>query len=120
MRRAGATTLWEYFPHSLVDRSHNHPMFGAVVACLYDYLCGIGQAPDSAGYQSIVIAPVTVQGLDRVSGCRTLPCGEVAVEYEKTAEGACFTVTVPAGANAVFVWDGQEHALTAGRNCFAV
>lgn len=118
MRRAGATTLWEYFPHSLVDRSHNHPMFGAVTACLYDYLCGIGQAPDSAGYQSIVIAPVAVQGLDRVEGRRTLPCGEVAVEYEKTAEGACFTVTVPAGANAVFVWDGQEHTLAAGRNRF--
>lgn len=114
MIRRGATTLWEYFPSSLCDRSHNHPMFGAVVACFYDFLLGIGQTEESAGYRDLVISPVTVPQISRLSGARELPCGRVAVAYERGEDGTDFTLTLPEGASAVFRYAGECIPLTGG------
>ncbi|MBQ8696478.1 MAG: hypothetical protein IJ519_02055, partial [Clostridia bacterium] len=50
LKDLGATTIWEYWPGSLTDRSHNHPMFGAVAAYLYEYLLGIRAKDGSPGY----------------------------------------------------------------------
>ena len=111
MRRRGATTLWEYWPGSLGDRSHNHPMFGAVTGCLYDYLVGIRQTEDSAGYEQLVIAPVIVPQLRRLSGSRLLPQGEVGVSYEKADGQLSLTVTLPVGVTATLRILGEEYEL---------
>ena len=44
MRRLDGTTIWEYWPQKDAGRSYNHPMFGAVVAHLFDYLLGRDEA----------------------------------------------------------------------------
>ena len=111
MRRRGATTLWEYWPGSLRDRSHNHPMFGAVTGCLYDYLVGIRQTEDSAGYEQLVIAPVIAPQLRRLSGSRLLPQGEVGVSYEKADGQLSLTVTLPVGVTATLRILGEEYEL---------
>lgn len=118
MRRAGATTFWEYWPFSLIDRSHNHPMFGAVVAYLYDYLLGIRAKDGCAGYREIEIAPVIVDGVNKLRGSRTLPGGRVSVSYERTDEGISMTVELPEGLPAVLKFDGQTYVLRAGENRF--
>ena len=55
IRAKGATTLWEYWTGYA---SHSHPMFGAVVRYLFQYLLGIRQSEKSAGFARVTIAPV--------------------------------------------------------------
>ncbi len=116
MRRRGATTLWEYWPESLGDRSHNHPMFGAVVACFYDYLLGIRPMEGHVGYDAVEIAPVLVPTVGRLEGHRTLPAGRVALSYETKGGVTAFTVTVPSGLPTVFRLGDTVCRLTAGEN----
>ena len=120
MRRLGATTLYEYWPGSLKDRSHNHPMFGAVVAYLYDYLLGIRAKDGCAAYGEIEIAPVLVSQISNLNGHRTLPAGTVSVSYEKTETGVVFTIEVPENLPAAFVYGGQRYELKAGKNQFTL
>ncbi|MBR6766590.1 MAG: family 78 glycoside hydrolase catalytic domain [Clostridia bacterium] len=118
MRSLGATTLWEYWPGSLRDRSHNHPMFGAVTAYLYDYLMGIQAKDNCPAYREIVIEPVLVEQVNRLSGYRTLPAGKVSVSYEKTDSGVSFVIEIPEGLPARFVFAGKRYTLAAGENRF--
>ena len=119
MRRAGATTLWEYWPHSLKDRSHNHPMFGAVAAYLYDYLLGIRAKDGCAGYGGIVVSPVIVENVNQLSGYRKLPKGRVSVAYEKTDDGLNMKITVPGDLPAVLSFGGKQYELCEGENRFS-
>lgn len=118
MKKLGATTLWEYWPGSLRDRSHNHPMFGAVTAYLYDYLLGIKAKNSAAGYAEITVEPIIVDGINHIKGHRTLPCGKVAVEYSKSKNGIHFTVEIPENQPADFVYDSKTYELKAGINEF--
>ncbi|MDO5479175.1 MAG: alpha-L-rhamnosidase C-terminal domain-containing protein, partial [Clostridia bacterium] len=120
MMHRGATTLFEYWPGSLTDRSHNHPMFGAVTAYLYDYLLGIRQKEGSKGYESLIIAPVLVDEINHLSGKRVLPKGEVSVSYEKKDEKVYFTITIPEGQNAEFILRETKISLSSGENKFTL
>ena len=120
MRERGATTLFEYWPGSPGDRSHNHPMFGAVVAYFYDYLLGIRAKDGCAAYSEIEIAPVLVNQIGKLSGHRTLPAGKLSVAYEKTDAGVTFTIEVPENLPAVFVFGGERYQLQPGENRFTL
>ena len=118
MRRSGGTTLWEYWPQKDSWRSYNHPMFGAVVAHLFDYLLGIGQEAGCVGYEKIVIRPQLVAKLNRVSGSRHIPAGVVAVSYEKSEGAVHWSVSLPENMEALFVFDGYSRKLSSGMNAF--
>lgn len=120
MRRAGSTTIWEYWPEEDDDRSHNHPMFGAVVAHLFDYLLGICQEPGNSGYNKIVIRPQLVKKIGQVSGSRTLSGGKVSVAYEKREDAVDMTIMIPEGIQAVFECSGESRCLSAGENRFSI
>lgn len=120
MRRLGATTLWEYWPGSLCDRSHNHPMFGAVAAYLYDYLLGIRAKEGCAGYSEIIISPVFIDEINTLEGYRTLKAGKVSVSYKKTEKAVDFDISVPENLPAEFVFEGKTHRLSAGENHFKI
>lgn len=120
MKRLGATTLWEYWPGSLRDRSHNHPMFGAVTAYLYDYLLGIRAKNGCAAYSEMVISPVIVDGVNSVKGFRTFGNGRISVEYRKLESEIEFIIGVPDGQSAEFDFGGEKRPLTAGENKFTV
>ena len=118
MRRNDGTTLWEYWPQKDSWRSYNHPMFGAVVAHLFDYLLGIGQEAGCVGYEKIVIRPQLVDKLNRVSGSRHIPAGVVAVSYEKSEVAVHWSVSLPENMEALFVFDGYSRKLSSGMNAF--
>ena len=120
MMHRGATTLFEYWPESLRDRSHNHPMFGAVTAYLYDYLLGFRQKEGSSGYDDLIIAPVLVDEINHLSGKRVLPKGEVSVSFEKAEGKASFTITLPEGQNAEFILGETNRTLLPGENKFTL
>ena len=120
MKRLGATSFWEYWPGSLRDRSHNHPMFGAVSAYLYDYLLGIRAKDGCAAYSEIVISPVIVDGIGKINGHRTLKLGKVSVSYVKTEGEVSFEIIIPQNQPAEFIFGKEKFALNSGENKFTV
>lgn len=120
MKRLGATTFWEYWPGSLRDRSHNHPMFGAVTAYLYDYLLGIRAKKGCAGYSDIIISPVVIEGVNCIEGYRTLKTGRVSVSYRKDETSVRFEIGIPENQPAEFVFNGEKFKLNAGKNNFEI
>jgi alpha-L-rhamnosidase len=115
-RQNGATTFHEYWDSGR-SRSHNHPMFGAPVAYFFEYLLGIRQKADSAGYRSLVIEPLAVSQFEHMSGSMKTPSGTVSVAYRKADGKIRFEITVPPCREAVFRYNG-EHSLNEGKNVF--
>ena len=111
--KKGATTIWEYWTHK---KSNNHPMFGAVVKYLFDYLLGIRQKAETAGCKDIIISPVFVNGLDFVSGYITLDTGKLEVTISKNEKKADVTVFVPDGIKATLLDGDKALELKAGTN----
>lgn len=114
-RRRGATTLHEYWD-SDISRSHSHPMFGAPVAYFFEYLLGIRQRKDTAGYTDLVIEPLSTSKFNRMSGSMTTPNGTVAAAYKKVDDRTHFTVEIPANTRAVLLFDKKEYPLKSGKN----
>lgn len=118
-RRNGATTFHEYWD-SRRSRSHNHPMFGAPVACFFDYLLGIRQAPDSVGYRSLVIAPCALEKFAFLKGSMQTVRGHIEVFYEKQEEKWLCRILIPSDTEAVFRFGGKEYPLHTGENLLTV
>lgn len=118
-RRNGATTFHEYWDSNR-SRSHSHPMFGAPVAYLFEYLLGIRQTEDSAGYKSIIIEPVSVDRFNWMKGSITTPNGVVAVSYENKNGTVTFKVKIPQGTKAKFSFEDKKVELREGENKFEV
>ncbi len=116
-RRNGATTFHEYWDSNR-SRSHSHPMFGAPVAYFFEYLLGIKQTPDSAGYARLAIEPLATSRFGRMAGSIKTPRGKVAVSYEKKDGQILFTVEIPDGVEAVFKYGGGEYPVKSGANEF--
>ncbi|MBO4216420.1 MAG: family 78 glycoside hydrolase catalytic domain [Clostridia bacterium] len=79
----GATTLWEHWEGR---RSHSHPMFGAAVRWIYEYILGIRQTEGSAGYSDYVIDPVATEYIPSAEGYVTTVRGRIYVKYD-TVDG---------------------------------
>lgn len=112
MKKRGATTLGEYWPDSLEDRSHNHPMFGAVVGYFYDYLLGI--RPVCAGYSRVVISPAMVPQINELTGYRTVAGGKLEVSYQKHDGQIALCINVPEGVLATLDICGKKTPLRQG------
>ncbi len=113
----GATTFHEYWDSNR-SRSHNHPMFGAVVAYFFEYLLGIRQAKESAGYASVIIEPLCIDRFDHMSGGITTPNGLLSVKYAKSEGGIQFSIVIPHGTEAIFKQGESKIALDEGENSF--
>lgn len=116
-RKNGATTFHEYWDSNR-SRSHNHPMFGAATAYFFEYLLGIKQTKDSAGYASVIIAPEAVSCFTKMSGSMTVPAGTIAVSYENTASRVSFSISIPKNTSAKFLYKDKEIVLSEGKNEF--
>lgn len=111
----GATTFHEYWDSNR-SRSHNHPMFGAVVAYLFEYLLGIRQQSHTAGYCSLVIEPQSLSRFNHMSGSMHTPNGTVAVSYIKEFNNIKCKTVIPKNTKAIFRYSNQEFELTEGEN----
>ena len=118
-RRNGATTFHEYWDSNR-SRSHSHPMFGAPVAYLFEYLLGIRQTEESAGYRSVVIEPMSVDRFGFMSGSITTPNGVVAVSYVNDNGRVKFNISVPENTEAVFRYKDTNTKLIQDENEFEV
>ncbi len=105
MIKNGATTLWELWQkrEGPSMNSHNHPMFGSVGAWLYKALAGINLAPETTGFEKILIAPQMVRDLTHASGSTMTVRGEVACSWSRTETSIRVEVTIPAGSEAEVV-----------------
>ncbi len=112
-RQNGATTFHEYWDSNR-SRSHCHPMFGAPVAYFFEYLLGIKQTKESAGYKEMIISPVAISKFGRMSGSMQTPNGKVAVAYEREEGGVRFIITIPRGSSAILRVFGNDYALAEG------
>ena len=117
-RENGATTFHEYWDSGR-SRSHNHPMFGAVTAYLFEHLLGIGQACDGAGYRDLVIAPKATSRFSRMSGSISTKNGRVSVAYQRGENGLAFKIVIPKGTKAVFRYADKEILLCEGENALS-
>ena len=118
-RRNGATSFHEYWDSNR-SRSHSHPMFGSTVAYIFEYLLGIKQADNSAGYTSLVISPQSVDRFGRMSGSMKIPSGTVSVSYENIDGLVKFAVSIPDGVNATLRFKSKELTLSQGKNEFTI
>ena len=113
MKKIGATTLWEYMPNSVSERSLNHPMFGSVVAYFYEYLLGIR---GDAGYKAITISPVFVKEITKLSGKRVFGSDVVSVSYTRQDDNAELIINVPDNRLVRFAYGGKIMTLKSGIN----
>ena len=121
MKRAGATTVWEYLGRQFGENnSHCHPMFCGPVRQLFGSILGIRQPEGCVGYQEVEIAPVFVEGLSRAAGSVTLNGGVLSVKWQRVGDEIELDVCVPAGVHAVFAHDGKKRELVCGENRFTV
>lgn len=114
-RKTGATTFHEYWDSNR-SRSHNHPMFGAVAAYLFEYLLGIKQRAGTAGYCDLVIEPKAVARFENMSGSITTPNGVVSVGYKKASDKVKFNINIPNNVKAEFILFGKTYPLLVGKN----
>ena len=108
----GATTLWEYWTG---DRSHNHPMFGAVTKYLIQYILGIRQKEGSCGYKDLLISPADIS-LNNANGSVEFEYGRVSVSIDRSPDGASFEIDIPSGVTANFIYRGISKVLNGGHN----
>ena len=118
-KKAGFTTLSEYWIGSTRDRSHSHPMFGSVVAYMFQYLLGITQPGNSYGYETLIISPFISLKAGNIEGSRNLPCGAVSVKYELAGDKVNARVTLPEAKTAEFVYKEFRRQLDPGENVFS-
>lgn len=116
-RELGATTLYEYWNEPC--RSYNHPMFGAVTACLYEYILGIRHDEGDAGYKSVVISPAEIRELGSAEGYITTLSGRLGVSYTTNGTKKTYTVTIPRDTTAKICIDGiPEQTVGEGTHIF--
>lgn len=114
MMKAGATTLWEEWASA---RSHSHPMFGAVVSHLFEYLLGVRQTENSVAYSEIIISPVFTDKVNDIEGSITTVKGEISAHITKNAESVSYSVIIPNNVKATLVLpNGDNVLLKAGKN----
>ena len=92
----------------------SHP--DTAIAGIYStYILGI--EPISPGFKRFAFRPQT-GGLTFAEGTVPTPFGEIRARWEKKGEGVSFTLTVPIGTTAEFVWRDQHRVLQSGTHTF--
>jgi len=78
--KKGATALTESW-QALESSSNNHLMLGHILEWMYGYLGGIRQAPGSAGWKDVIIAPHPVGDVTDCTVSYKTPLGPVKVHW---------------------------------------
>ncbi|HEY1661625.1 MAG TPA: family 78 glycoside hydrolase catalytic domain [Verrucomicrobiae bacterium] len=84
--------------------SQDHFMLGQIQEWFFHDLAGVQNAPDSAGFEKIVIAPQTVSGVDWARASYNSIHGWIASDWKRAGGKLQLHVTIPPGTTAeVFV-----------------
>ncbi len=101
MLENGATTLWEHWQLDRNTFSHSHPMFGSVSQWFFNSLGGIQPAPDAVGFDSIIIRPNPVPGLDWVHSSHHTVRGTIVSNWRREARQLVLDLEIPLGTTAL-------------------
>ena len=115
-KNKGATTLHEYW---IDGRSYNHPMFGGYTKYLFQYILGVRQEKDCCGFKSIIINPAKIN-LAKASGRFETVLGTIKVSILRNDYKKIFTVSVPGGVSARFIYNDTDKILKTGKNIITV
>lgn len=113
----GATTLYENWINA---RSLNHPMFGSVTITFFEYMLGIRQNVNRAGFDQIEISPVLIKKICRLQGEIETVKGKISVCYMKSKDNISFKIYIPNGVTAVFKLLDEKKVLVCGQNVFDI
>jgi alpha-L-rhamnosidase len=104
MIERGATTIWELWNGDTANpdmNSGNHVMLlGDLLVWFYEYLAGIQNDPNSAGFENIVMKPYPVEGLNHVKASYKSIRGLVKSEWTKDNGQFLWNITVPCNSTA--------------------
>lgn len=108
MIEKGATTMWERWEYKTgVDmNSHNHAMYGSIVAWMYKYLAGI--SPLEPGFRRAAIRPCVPHDLPSAGAAVDTAYGQVKCFWNQTQEGLVTDIVVPLGMEAVVALPGVQ------------
>lgn len=115
MLKQGATTLWECWSEDVspdyVDAagtlnkgypvSHNHPMFGSVLAVMYRFVAGL-DIGEIGSAKKIRVSPLCCKLLDNASASVRTVYGEAAIAWERKEENLNLFLRIPTGCYAEF------------------
>ncbi|MBR3869816.1 MAG: GNAT family N-acetyltransferase [Clostridia bacterium] len=94
MKRTGTNTLWENWDGC---DSLSHPMFGAASEYIFNYILGIRQTENSAGYTEVEINPADIPGCGDISGSIMTKKGKISVDVRYIDGEKQFTYSLPDG-----------------------
>ena len=119
MPKSGATTIWEAWEGNATENggiaSLNHYSKGAMVAWLFGSMCGIRVD----GENHFVVAPHPGGHFTRAKAVYNSVYGKVESGWQKTADGWCYTVAVPANCTAtIYLSDGTTMQQGPGTACY--
>ena len=118
LHRNGEAFLFRKFRAGM--NSLNHYAYGAVFGWMFTNIVGINPDESAPGYARVIYAPIPDKRITRVKGSIDTARGTVSAEYELKDGAWRFTVTIPAGVEAVARIFGKERALTEGVNEFSI
>jgi alpha-L-rhamnosidase len=113
----GATTIWELWNGNTADpamNSHNHVMLlGDLIVWFYEYLGGIRNHPDGAGFKQIKMKPYPLEGLDYVTASYHSAHGLIKSAWKKQDGRFQWGITVPCNSTAtVYVPTANRKTVT--------
>ncbi len=108
--KLGATTIWERWNSLLADgtisstgmNSLNHYAYGAVAQWLYEDVCGLRQAEDSVGFQSVVFCPHPDERLEYARAEYCSVSGTYRAGWERKEGAIVYHLEVPFNCRARF------------------
>ena len=94
----GATTLWEYWEKEM--GSHNHPMFGSVVAWMFQYVAGLRPDENMPGFKNIIIKPSLFTEIDYAEASYESVRGHIGTRLERQGSKLILQADIPCNCSA--------------------
>ena len=94
-------------------RRKNHFMLGQIQEWFYHDLAGIQNAPDSAGFQKIVINPQPVGDVTWVKASYNSIRGQIVSDWKRDGEKITLKVSIPANTTATVYVPAKSAAAVA-------
>ena len=118
----GATTIWERWNSYTIEKgmapngmnSFNHYAYGCVCQWLWQTAAGIQSDPAQAGFKHIILAPVPDKRLGSINAEYRSAAGLIRSEWHYEADTCVWTFSIPEGAMATVIANGQTKEYKAG------
>ncbi len=123
--KKGATTIWERWDSMKPDgsfnesgmNSFNHYAFGSIGSWMIEQLAGIGFL--EAGYKSIRLKPLFINGLTEVSARRETPYGTLSCSWKCTGGEILIQGSIPVNTTAELHLPEKEEVRHLGSGSFS-